>query len=57
MMADSCREAERYINYQATFTSIHERSMAAAQHEFSVVESLASSALKVRNVPPKVVGV
>jgi len=57
MMADSCREAERYINYQATFTSIHERSMAAAQHEFSVVESLASSAVKVRNVPPKVVGV
>eukprot|EP01083_Nonionella_stella_P304695 1059942_1 len=45
MMADICREAERSINYTATFRSIHERSL-GAQDGFSVVEGIAAAAVK-----------
>ena len=48
MMADICRESEKFINYQATFSSIHERALESANGGISVAESLASSAVKVR---------
>eukprot|EP01083_Nonionella_stella_P209956 760571_1 len=51
MMADICREADRSINYTATFRSIHERSL-GAQDSFSVVEGIAAAAVKIVLNPP-----